>query len=302
MTSRLRPRQLALVRVLRGATGWSPLGCYGMIGDVWSGRRATSAAIRAMRPSIPRIFRGVFRKRIQVLRGGSWATRRAPFATAFATGTTHSPPDLRGFRCAPQWLTPISRRESATRRPNARRFSPTCATDCSTARRLSRNTSTMSAARSSGDHAPARALSYARNGDSVARADRSGTVARPWSASGWSAAARICSTRSSNGWLSDTCRSTSDDFFADTARALEAEHRCASNRRRRHRRYARPAAVGRGAGALRSSGARIGSLTARGDGIAPPRARQMRLVTVSARHRPAQGRCALNAAYNDSAA
>lgn len=80
----------------------SPLGCYGMIGDLWEWTTSEFLAYRGTQEepaSIPPL--NAYRKEHRVLRGGSWATRPGAIrVTVRRPGSPEARHMFSGFRCA----------------------------------------------------------------------------------------------------------------------------------------------------------------------------------------------------------
>ena len=104
------PRRSA--RYPGGASAW---GVAQLIGDVWEWTSSDFLRLPGLRGvSLPRVLRGVLRRRVQGARGGSWATHPAVARATFRNWDfPHPPPDLRRLPLRP-------RRMSATRTRTAR--------------------------------------------------------------------------------------------------------------------------------------------------------------------------------------
>ena len=81
---------------------WSPLGCYGMIGDVWEWTSSDFTPYPGYETfPVSRVLRGVFRPEYKVLRGGSWATRPGAIRNSFRNWDYPIRRQIfSGFRCA----------------------------------------------------------------------------------------------------------------------------------------------------------------------------------------------------------
>lgn len=84
------------------ATNWSPLGCYGMIGDVWEWTSSDFAPYPGYQtfpyPEYSEVF---FGPEYKVLRGGSWATRPGAIRNSFRNWDYPIRRQIfSGFRCA----------------------------------------------------------------------------------------------------------------------------------------------------------------------------------------------------------
>jgi gamma-glutamyl hercynylcysteine S-oxide synthase len=96
--------QLSFSTATAGAyeQNWSPLGCYGMIGDVWewtsSDFRAYPGYATFPYPEYSEVF---FGSEYKVLRGGSWATRPGAIRNSFRNWDYPIRRQIfSGFRCA----------------------------------------------------------------------------------------------------------------------------------------------------------------------------------------------------------
>jgi iron(II)-dependent oxidoreductase len=96
--------QLTFDTLPRGACprNWSPLGCYGMIGDVWewtaSDFRPYPGYATFPYPEYSEVF---FGSEYKVLRGGSWATRPGAIRNSFRNWDYPIRRQIfSGFRCA----------------------------------------------------------------------------------------------------------------------------------------------------------------------------------------------------------
>jgi gamma-glutamyl hercynylcysteine S-oxide synthase len=79
----------------------SPIGCYGMIGDVWEWTASAYLPYPGFEEEPGTISHSTFGRHARVLRGGSWATRAGAIR---ATTRRSARPEVRhlfsGFRCA----------------------------------------------------------------------------------------------------------------------------------------------------------------------------------------------------------
>ena len=84
------------------AANWSPLGCYGMIGDVWEWTSSDFLPYPGYEtfpyPEYSEVF---FGNEYKVLRGGSWATRPGVIRNSFRNWDYPIRRQIfSGFRCA----------------------------------------------------------------------------------------------------------------------------------------------------------------------------------------------------------
>jgi gamma-glutamyl hercynylcysteine S-oxide synthase len=84
------------------ASNWSPLGCYGMIGDVWEWTSSDFAPYPGYRTfPYPEYSEMFFGSEYKVLRGGSWATRPGVVRNSFRNWDYPIRRQIfAGFRCA----------------------------------------------------------------------------------------------------------------------------------------------------------------------------------------------------------
>jgi iron(II)-dependent oxidoreductase len=81
---------------------WSPLGCYGMIGDVWEWTSSDFQPYPGYRTfPYPEYSEMFFGNEYKVLRGGSWATRPGAVRNSFRNWDYPIRRQIfAGFRCA----------------------------------------------------------------------------------------------------------------------------------------------------------------------------------------------------------
>jgi iron(II)-dependent oxidoreductase len=84
------------------ASNWSPLGCYGMVGDVWEWTSSDFAPYPGYRTfPYPEYSEMFFGSEYKVLRGGSWATRPGVARNSFRNWDYPIRRQIfAGFRCA----------------------------------------------------------------------------------------------------------------------------------------------------------------------------------------------------------
>ena len=279
----------------------SPLGCYGMIGDVWEWTSSDFAGIPATRRSRIPSTRKCFSERTTRCSAAARSPRApAPSATRSATGTTpFAARSSAAFGAHP--MTSIAGRSDASFRAELLRdvaWRASAPAEGAAAEVLLRSPRLGAVRR---DHAAARVLPDA-NGARAARllehAAHGRAAARARSSSSGRAAPTRRACCSTPWWTRRAarcmCRSTSARSFLDDAAArLREEYPTLGiePRRRRHRRPARPRSAHLPRPALIAFlGSTIGNFDAAGRACAPRerRARHASRRPVPARRRPAK--------------